>query len=367
MGQSVICADTDKEKIRILNAGEIPIFEPGLKEMVVRLKQKGTLSFSAVPDEVIRKSHVVFIAVGTPMSDDGKADLTAVRAVAQVIGKNLVKGQEKLIVTKSTVPIGTSEEIRRIILQNCHEGCIFDVASNPEFLREGSAINDFLYPDRVVIGAQSEYAFALLNDIYRPLIERNVPFVYTNNPTAETIKYASNSFLAVKISFINEIANLCDVTGADVKKVAEGVGKDSRIGHKFLQPGPGFGGSCFPKDVQALLYKGKSSSIDLKVVSAALEANNAQKIYIFEKLARLMQYNLEGKTVAVLGLAFKANTDDVRYSPAITMIENLTKAGAHVKAYDPEAIHTMKKVLPSIEYGLPFMMYKWCRCCCCAY
>ena len=351
MGNKVICCDNDAEKIAVLNNGHIPIFEPGLKELVAKVKQQGAIEFSADPEQVVQKSDIIFIAVGTPMNEEGEADLSAVKAVARLIGSQLKQGDEKLIVTKSTVPIGTGAEIKRIILKHSQGKGNFEIVSNPEFLREGSAIKDFLKPDRIVIGAESEHAYSVMNDIYQVLLERKVPFVYTTIPTAETIKYASNSFLAVKVSFINEIAQLCDVTGADINMVSEGVGSDPRIGRLFFKPGPGFGGSCFPKDLQALLYKGRSSSVELRVAKAALEANNGQKQYVFEKLARLLKNDLKGKTIALLGLAFKANTDDVRYSPAITMIENLLEAGAHIKAYDPEAIQTMKKLFPSLEYG----------------
>ncbi len=347
-GNKVICADIDKEKIKMLNNGKIPIYEPGLEEMVTNLKDKGLLTFSDNPEEVIRNSEVIFIAVGTPMNEEGKADLSAVRTTAKGIGENL--NGYKVICIKSTVPIGTGLEVKNIIKKYAQSEQ-FDVVSNPEFLKEGTAIHDFLFPDRVVIGSESEKALAIMREIYKPLIDRNVPFVYTDVPTSETIKYACNAFLAVKISFINEIANLCDETGADVKMVAKGMGYDNRIGPKFLSPGPGFGGSCFPKDVQALLYKGKTSSVDLRVVSAALKANSAQKVRVFQKLTCLLEHDFEKKTIGVLGLAFKANTDDVRYSPAITLIENLLNAGASVKAYDPAAIPTMKKIFPTIEYA----------------
>ncbi len=348
-GHQVTCADIDTNKIAMLNRGEIPIYEPGLEPMVTRLSQGGVLTFSDNPTKVIQDSEVVFIAVGTPMNDTGKADLRAVRAVAKSIGENLTG--HKVICTKSTVPIGTGEEIKAIISKHAPQGSTFDVVSNPEFLKEGSAIKDFLYPERVVIGCETQFAQDTMNNIYARLAQQGVPFVWTDLPTAESIKYAANAFLAVKISFINEMANLCDVTGADIKGVSLGIGLDSRIGRKFLNPGPGFGGSCFPKDVQALLHKGQTSEIDLKVIGAALEANRAQKEWVFRKFHRLMDYELEGKTIAVLGLAFKANTDDVRYSPAITFINRAREHGAHIRAYDPVAIETMKQVIPDLECG----------------
>ncbi len=347
-GNSVICADIDTDKIEMLKKNQIPIYEPGLPEMISSLTKKGTLTFSDNPEETIRNCQVIFIAVGTPTSEDGKADLSAVKSVARIIGENL--NEYKVICTKSTVPIGTSAEIKNIIAHHNQNNIGFDILSNPEFLREGSAVHDFLYPDRVVIGYESEKALTILMDIYHPLNTQKVPFVYTDMASAETIKYASNAFLATKISFINEIANLCEETGANVTKVAEGMGHDTRIGPKFLLPGPGYGGSCFPKDIQALLHKAQSSSIDLKVVGAALEANNAQKMRIVEKISRLSNYDLEGKTVAILGLAFKANTDDIRYSPAITIIESILNAGAFVKGYDPAANSTMQKIIPNIQY-----------------
>ncbi len=348
-GHEVICADIDKEKIKMLNQGDIPIYEPGLKEIVDRARKKGNLSFSDDIDTVVNQCQVIFIAVGTPMSEDGKADLSAVRAVAKMIGKNL--NGYKVICTKSTVPIGTGKEIREIIKEYASSDQEFDVVSNPEFLKEGAAVNDFLHPDRVIIGAESERALRIMNEIYAYLTYNNTPFLYTDVTTAETIKYASNSFLAVKISFINEIAHLCDMTGADVKTVAKGMGLDTRIGPKFLNPGPGFGGSCFPKDAQALLHRARSCSIDLKIVKAALEANEDQKKRVFHKLSHLLDYSLHKKTIAILGLAFKANTDDVRHSPAITLIEHLLEHDAIIKAYDPVAMDNMKKVIPDITYA----------------
>lgn len=347
-GNTVICADIDEKKIKMLNRGDIPIYEPGLKEIVDRAMQRGTLSFSDSTEAVVRNCQVIFIAVGTPMNEDGKADLSAIKAVAKMIGKNLTG--YKIICTKSTVPIGTGKEIKEIIQEYSGGKQEFDIVSNPEFLKEGAAINDFLYPDRVVIGTSSEKARQIMNEIYEPLIANKVPFLYTDITSAETIKYASNSFLAVKISFINEIAHLCDVTGADVKTVSKGMGLDNRIGPKFLNPGPGFGGSCFPKDAQALLHRARSCAIELKIVKAALEANEDQKKRVFKKLSRLLDYDLSKKTVAVLGLAFKANTDDVRHSPAILLISQLLEQDANVRAYDPVAMDNMKKILPEITY-----------------
>lgn len=347
-GHRVICADIDKQKIQKLKNGIIPIYEPGLKEIVDKAVSKGLITFSDDPEETILNSQVIFIAVDTPMNAEGKADLTAIRAVSKMIGTHL--NGYKVICTKSTVPIGTGKEIKQII-KECSDGLEFDIVSNPEFLKEGAAVNDFLFPERVVIGTESEKALQIMNELYAPLIQKNVPFLYTDILTAESIKYASNSFLAVKISFINEMAHLCDVTGADIKMVAKGMGLDSRIGAKFLNPGPGFGGSCFPKDAQALLHRASSCAVDLKILKAALEANEDQKKRVFKKLSHLLDHQLAHKTIAILGLAFKANTDDVRHSPAISLIAQLLEENVTVRAYDPVAMQNMKKVEPSITYG----------------
>lgn len=346
-GHKVNCADIDTQKINLLNKGEIPIFEPGLKELVHQVVNRNNLSFTSNVNQAIQNADVVFIAVGTPMDTDGQADLSAVKAVAKVIGQNLNK--YKLICTKSTVPIGTGKIIKNII-QTQDPKVEFDVASNPEFLREGSAVLDFLQPDRIVIGVESEKAKEILYGIYQPLMTQNVPMVTTDIATAEMIKYASNSFLATKISFINEIANLCEATGANVKMVSLAMGLDNRIGRHFLNPGPGFGGSCFPKDAEALLFKGRSAKVDLKVLKAALETNEVQKLRMFTKLKNLLNNNLKNKTIAVLGLAFKANTDDVRYSPSITFIEQILAHNGIVKAYDPAATDNMKKIFSNLQY-----------------
>ena len=284
-GNEVICADIDEKKIGKLNLGELPIYEPGLQELMLANVTRGTLSFSTNIPEVIRATDVIFIAVGTPMTEDGKADISGVEAVTRTIAEH--SNGYKVICTKSTVPIGTGNKITKIIskiLQNNN----FDVVSNPEFLREGSAVTDFLYPDRIVIGVDSEKASEIVQDIYAPLTSRNVPLLLTDIISAETIKYASNSFLAVKISFINEIAHLCDMTGAEVQTVAQGMGLDTRIGSKFLKPGPGFGGSCFPKDAHALLHKAHGCCIELKMVKTALEVNEDQKRRVYKKLVDLL-------------------------------------------------------------------------------
>jgi UDPglucose 6-dehydrogenase len=347
-GNSVCCADIDKAKIGRLNKGEIPLYEPGLQEIVERTRQRKKLSFSDDPESAIREADIIFIAVGTPMSDDGKADMRYVDAVAKMIGKNL--NGYKIICTKSTVPIGTGKRLKALI--KLHSGdADYDVVSNPEFLKEGTAVKDFLEPDRVVFGTESDRPLEALYDIYRPLLERETPFLCTDLVSAETIKYAANAFLAVKVSFINEVAQLCDKTGADVKVVAKGMGTDSRIGPKFLNPGPGFGGSCFPKDTCAFVHKAKQVFMDLKIVEAALAVNENQRRFILKKLCELVGGSVEDKKIAVLGLAFKANTDDVRSSPAAVVIDYLLEQGAAVTAYDPVANDNMKIIAPHVTYA----------------
>ncbi len=339
-GNKVICTDIDLEKIEMLNRGEIPIYEPGLKELIDRNVNADRLTFSADIEAAVRESEVIFIAVGTPMGDDGAADLRAVEAVATTIAKNL--NNYKIICTKSTVPVGTGARIQALVMTERVEDIDFDIVSNPEFLREGSAVKDFLLPDRVVLGVNSKRAESVMADVYRPLFINETPMVITNIPSAEMIKYASNAFLAVKISFINEVANLADQVGADVHTIAKAMGQDGRISPKFLHPGPGYGGSCFPKDTEALVHTGENHGVQFQVVKAAIEANKTQRNVILEKAKDLVP-DLEGKTVAILGLAFKANTDDVRDTPAVEIIQGLEKAGAEVRAYDPIAAENMKK------------------------
>ncbi|MCL4360885.1 UDP-glucose/GDP-mannose dehydrogenase family protein [Candidatus Dependentiae bacterium] len=345
---NVTCADIDEKKIDSLRNSIIPIYEPGLDILVSRNIKTGNLSFSTNIGEAIKNNEIIFVAVNTPMAEDGKANIDAVKSVAKTIGKNL--NEYKLICMKSTVPVGTSNLVKQIIGENCSNNITFDIVNNSEFLREGSAILDFIKPDRVVIGAENERAFALMEEVYFPFIERNVPFVLTDLLSAETIKYASNSFLAVKISFINEMAKLCDITGANIDAVAKGMGLDHRIGPEFLKPGPGFGGSCFPKDTQALLYTAASNGLDLKVIRAAIDVNEEQVNYIFKKILKFFDGNLKNKNITILGLSFKPNTDDVRYSPAITIMEKLKTFGANIKAYDPIAMDNMKREIHDIEY-----------------
>ncbi len=348
-GNTVTCADIDAEKIHILQNGGMPIYEPGLSEVIERTKRAGKLTFSHNIAEAIQSAEVVFIAVGTPTGEDGEADLSAVKAVAKTIGENL--NGYKVICTKSTVPINTGTLVRKLIYDAAQGKHEFDIVSNPEFLREGHAVNDFFYPDRVVIGTNSARAATIMQEIYWPLLANNVPFVWSNVSTAEAIKYASNAFLAVKISFTNEIANLCDATGADIMGVTHGMGLDQRIGPRFLNPGPGFGGSCFPKDTKALLYTAGKVGIPLKIVQAALKANEHQKKVVVEKLHKLMHYSFVGKKIAVFGVAFKAHTDDIRCAPALTIIELLVQQGAQISVYDPVAMPNMQKHMPFLDYA----------------
>ena len=347
-GNHVVCSDINKDKIDLLKNGKIPFYEPGLMEFVKRNVDAGRLSFSNEVGESIKDANVIFIAVWTPMSDNGEANLTAIENVAETIGRNL--NDYKVVCTKSTVPVGTGEKIRKLIEKSKKSMTNFDVVSNPEFLREGSSVKDFLIPNRVIIGVESEKAKEIMRNVYRPLFINETPIVFTDVKTAETIKYASNAFLAVKISYINEIANLCDATGADVQVVSKAMGLDKRIGSKFLHPGPGYGGSCFPKDTNALVKLGNTQGVDLTIVKAAIKTNFKQREKVYNKLKKLFNYNVNGKTIAILGLAFKSNTDDVRQSSAIYFIEKLLDEGASVKAFDPVANENMKRLFPEVNY-----------------
>ncbi|HIO56526.1 MAG TPA: UDP-glucose/GDP-mannose dehydrogenase family protein [Candidatus Marinimicrobia bacterium] len=348
-GNYVTCVDVDDERINLLSSGHIPFFEPGLKEIVGRNMAADRLCFSTDVSAAISQADVIFIAVWTPMDGDGSADLSAVKDVSKTIGENI--NSYTLIATKSTVPIGTREIINSIISEHAPQNTTFDVVSNPEFLREGSAVRDFLLPNRVIIGTDSEQVVELMREIYRPLFLNETPFVFTDIPTAETIKYASNAFLAVKVSYINELANLCDATGADIHVVARAMGLDGRISPKFLHPGPGFGGSCFPKDTRALIHSAEIKGVELKVVKAAADANEAQIDVIIKKLERLAGGSLKGKRVAVMGLAFKANTDDIRESRAVAMVDYLLSREAEVAVYDPAAMSNMKLLYPDLDYA----------------
>ena len=345
-GIRVTCVDKDAAKIARLEAGEIPIFEPGLEEIVRRNVQAGLLHFTTDAERAVQDSLVIFIAVPTPPSPDGSTDLSYVDQVARTIGEHL--DGYKVVVTKSTVPVKTAERVRKIITDSAaHAGrgdvrC--SVASNPEFLREGSAVEDFLRPDRVVIGAEDPEAIAILKDLYKPLNLIEVPFVITNVATAELIKYASNAFLATKISFINEISALCEAVGADVHDVSRAMGLDGRIGRKFLHPGPGYGGSCFPKDTLSLVQFSREFGVEQRIVSATVAANSAQRERMVVKVEQMVG-GVKGKTIGVLGLSFKPNTDDVRDSPAVWVAQELLKRGAHLRCFDPQAMENAAREL----------------------
>jgi UDPglucose 6-dehydrogenase len=341
-GVNATCMDTDARRIGKLEKGEVPFYEPGLAELVSKGIKEGRLSFTTDVAKAVEKALVIFIAVGTPPGPDGSADLSYVEQVGRGIARNMTG--YKVIVTKSTVPVGTGEILRKVITATQSDKFRFDIVSNPEFLREGSAIEDFMRPNRVVIGAESEQAVAIMKDLYRPLYLIETPFVVTDIPTAEMIKYASNAFLATKISFINEMATLCEKVGADVQLVAKGMGLDKRIGSKFLHAGPGFGGSCFPKDLAALVQTGERSGYSMQIARAASKVNDEQRQRMVEKIRDTIG-DLRGKTFAILGLSFKPNTNDLREAPALAIAENLIKQGATIRAYDPVALEEASRTL----------------------
>jgi len=345
-GMNVVCVDNDASKIDMLNRGEVPIYEMGLKDLIARNTKLERLSFTTDLVAAVDRSLVIFIGVGTPESNDGRADLKYVREVARAVAETM--NDYKVIVLKSTVPVGTAKEIRQFISQHNSNGVDFDVVSNPEFLREGAALNDFLRPDRVIIGSDSERALAIMRDIYRPLYLLETPIVSTSNETAEMIKYAANTMLAVKITFINEIANLCDKVGADVYDVARAMGMDKRIGPKFLHPGPGYGGSCFPKDVNAIARLADDVGYEFKLADATIAANQLQREMVVQR-SREMLGSFEDKVICLLGLSFKPMTDDVRESPALFVAEKMLAEGASVRAYDPAAMSEATKVEPAIQ------------------
>jgi len=348
LGMNVVCIDNDSDKIDLLKKGKISIYEPGLEDLVVKNMKQRRLRFSTSVEEGVRSSLVVFIAVGTPSKNDGSADLRAVEEVAKAITP-CMEGY-KMIVVKSTVPVGTSRWLKQLIQGLQPQRSSFDIISNPEFLREGSAVEDFMRPDRVVIGAESEQGIAIMKDIYSALYLIETPFVITNLETAEMIKYATNAFLATKVTFINEIANLCEAVGADVHHVARAMGLDGRIGRKFLHPGPGYGGSCFPKDTWALLRLAHEKGYPFKILDSVIRVNEEQKQRMVDKIQERVG-NLSGKTIAVLGLSFKPNTNDIRESSSIAIIRGLLRMGARVKAYDPAAMDEAKSVFPELEFG----------------
>jgi UDPglucose 6-dehydrogenase len=346
-GTSVTCVDIDADKIARLNNGQIPIYEPGLDQIVSKNKAAGRLNFTTDVRAAVEQSLVIILAVGTPPKDDGSADLSFIEAAALDVARHM--NGYKVIVTKSTVPVGTGERLRRLIREQ-QQKFDFGIVSNPEFLREGAAIDDFMRPDRVIIGSRDEAAVAIMRDLYRPLYLIETPVVITSLEAAELTKYAANAFLATKISFINEVANLCDRIGCDVHDVARAMGMDNRIGRYFLHPGPGYGGSCFPKDTTALLSVAKEYGGESLIVGAAVEVNDAQRLRMVEKIERLMGGDVSGKQVAVLGLSFKPETDDMREAPSVDIIRALLERGARVRAYDPVAVEQAKKVLSDVEY-----------------
>lgn len=344
LGNEVICVDIDDSKIRKLSNNQIPIYEPGLEEFVVRNKKKDRLRFTTDLRDAIKKSDIIFICVGTPPKENGEADLSYVDNVARTIAD--VMESYKLVVEKSTVPVQTGDEVAKTIRAYNKHKVDFDVVSNPEFLREGSAVQDFMHPDRIVIGCETEKARNLMKKLYETL---KAPMLFTDIKSAEIIKHASNSFLATKISFINAIANICELAGADVQKVAEGMGLDKRIGRQFLNAGLGYGGFCFPKDAEAFIRIAERLGYDFKLLKATQEINNDQRKYFVKKIEKSL-WVVKGKTIGVLGLAFKPNTDDMRFAPSIDIINDLQKEGAKVKAYDPQAMDKAKQILNNIEY-----------------
>jgi len=359
-GVQVVCADIDAEKIALLERGEIPIYEPGLEELVERNVKQGRLSFTTQTREAVENSLVLFIAVATPALPGAGTDLSAVESVAREIGRTI--DEYKVIVNKSTVPVGTAVRVRGWIeeeLRAAGRQVEFSVASNPEFLREGAAIGDFMRPDRVVIGTDDSQATAILKSLYRPLYLIEAPVLITNVLTAELTKYAANAFLATKISFINEFANLCEHIGADVHDIARGIGLDRRIGSKFLHPGPGFGGSCFPKDTRSIAQYARDAGNPLAIVEAVVDVNARQQQLMVEKVAACLDGDVRGKTIGVLGLSFKPETDDTRDSPALAIVRSLQARGARVQAYDPQAMEAARKELP--ELTLCSDAYQACR------
>ena len=344
IGVNVVCVDTDSEKIEALKKGIIPIYENGLEEMVIRNAKAGRLQFTTSLEECLNEVEAVFSAVGTPPDEDGSADLSYVLQVAHTIGQNLQK--YVLVVTKSTVPVGTADKVRAVIREELERRGVnipFDVASNPEFLKEGNAINDFMSPDRVVVGVDSERAKKIMTKLYKPFLLNNFRVIFMDIPSAEMTKYAANSMLATRISFMNDIANLCELVGADVNMVRSGIGSDTRIGRKFLYPGIGYGGSCFPKDVKALIKTAEMNGYEMRVLRAVEAVNELQKGVLFDKLQTIFQGSLQGKTIALWGLSFKPETDDMREAPSLILMDKLLKAGCQVQVYDPVAMDECRR------------------------
>lgn len=347
-GNHVICADIDAAKVERMKQGEVPIYEPGLETIFHRNIKQGNLEFTTDIEYAVNNSDIIFLALPTPPNEDGSADLKHILAVAEQLGKIITS--YKIIIDKSTVPVGTALQVQQLIAKNCR--CEFDVVSNPEFLREGMAVEDFMKPERVVIGTESEKAKEMLNRLYAPFVRQGNPIIFMDEKSAELTKYAANSFLATKITFMNEIANLCEILGADVDMVRKGIGSDSRIGKRFLFPGVGYGGSCFPKDVKALNQMARQNNYDFKILESVMQVNDRQRIILMEKIIQKFGNDLSGKTFALWGLAFKPNTDDIREAPALYLIDALISRGAKIRAYDPEAMPNVKKMIgDSIAYG----------------
>lgn len=353
MGVDVTCVDINEAKIKALQGGVMPIYEPGLESLVLKNVEAGRLHFTTDLTACLDNVSIVFSAVGTPPDEDGSADLRYVLDVARTVGRSINK--YTLLVTKSTVPVGTAQKVKAVIQEELDKRGVtipFDVASNPEFLKEGAAIKDFMAPDRVVIGIESDHARKLMERLYRPFVLNGYPILFMDIPSAEMTKYAANAMLATRISFMNDIANLCERVGADVECVRKGIGSDSRIGKHFLYAGCGYGGSCFPKDVKALLHTGKENGYTMRVIEAVEEVNETQKSIVFEKVNKLFNNDLKGKIVAIWGLAFKPDTDDMREAPALVVIDKLIKAGAIVKVYDPIAMDECKRRIGNqVEYA----------------
>ena len=353
MGVDVTCVDINEAKIKALQGGVMPIYEPGLESLVLKNVEAGRLHFTTDLTACLDNVSIVFSAVGTPPDEDGSADLRYVLDVARTVGRSINK--YTLLVTKSTVPVGTAQKVKAVIQEELDKRGVaipFDVASNPEFLKEGAAIKDFMAPDRVVVGIESDHARKLMERLYRPFVLNGYPILFMDIPSAEMTKYAANAMLATRISFMNDIANLCERVGADVECVRKGIGSDTRIGKHFLYAGCGYGGSCFPKDVKALLHTGKENGYTMRVIEAVEEVNETQKSIVFERVNKLFNNELKGKIVAIWGLAFKPDTDDMREAPALVVIDKLIKAGAIVKVYDPIAMDECKRRIGNqVEYA----------------
>lgn len=349
-GVETVCVDKDAGKIARLNQGQIPIYEPGLDDLVAKNVKAGRLTFTTSLAEAVKGADAVFIAVGTPPSPvDGQADLTYVYAAAEEIARAMDPGRYTVVVTKSTVPVGTGREVARVIRETRPEAD-FDVCSNPEFLREGSAIGDFMRPDRVVVGTDSDRAREVMRQLYRPLYLIETPIVMTSLETSELIKYAGNTFLAMKITFINEVADLCEKVGADVHDVAKGIGLDGRIGRKFLHPGPGYGGSCFPKDTKALVHTARQKGAPLRIIETVVDINDTRKKSMAARVVAACGGSVAGKRIGVLGVTFKPNTDDMRDAPSLDILPALQEAGAVIQAYDPAGMHEAEKLMPGITW-----------------